>query len=131
VRKLVVFNSVTIDGYFTDQNNDMSWAHVQDDPEWNAFAAENAKSGGELLFGRITYEMMASYWPTPAAAVNAPEVADGMNKLPKIVFSRTMDKATWENTRVMKGDLAEEVAKLKEETGDNLVILGSGSIVSQ
>ena len=131
MRKLVVFNSVTIDGYFTDQNNDMSWAHAQDDPEWNAFAAENAKSGGELLFGRITYEMMASYWPTPAAAANAPEVAEGMNKLPKVVFSRTMDKADWENTRVMKGDLAAEVSKLKEETGDGLVILGSGSIVSQ
>jgi len=60
MRKVVVFNNVTLDGYFTDQNNDMSWAH-NNDPEWNAFVAENAKSGGTLLFGRITYELMASF----------------------------------------------------------------------
>ena len=131
MRKLLVFNSVTIDGYFTDQNGDMSWAHKQDDPEWNAFTAENAKSGGELLFGRITYDLMASFWPTPAAAQMFPEVAEGMNKAPKVVFSKKMDQASWNNTRVIKGDLAEEIRKLKEETGDGLVLMGSGSIISQ
>jgi len=66
MRKLIVFNSVTLDGYFTDANGDMSWAH-KNDPEWNAFTAENAKGGGTLLFGRITYDLMVSFWPTPAA----------------------------------------------------------------
>ena len=62
MRKLMVFNSVTIDGYFTDKNGDMSWAHKQD-PEWDDFVANNAKSGGELLFGRLTYDLMVSFWP--------------------------------------------------------------------
>ena len=78
MRKLLVFNSITADGYFTDQNGDMSWAHRASDPEWDEFVAGNAQSGGELLFGRVTYEMMASFWPTPAAAKSFPEVAEGM-----------------------------------------------------
>ena len=131
MRKLSVFNSVTLDGYFTDKNGDMSWAHQQNDPEWSAFTAENAKSGGELLFGRITYDLMASFWPTPGAASAFPEVAEGINKAPKVVFSKKMDKAEWNNTRVVKGDLAEEVRKLKEEPGDDMVIMGSGTIISQ
>lgn len=131
MRKLLAFNSVTVDGYFTDQNGDMSWAHKQDDPEWNAFTAENAKSGGELLFGRVTYDLMASFWPTPAAAKVAPEVAENINKAPKVVFSRSMEKASWNNTRVIKGDLAEEIRKLKEAPGDGLVLMGSGKIISQ
>lgn len=130
MRKLLVFNSVTIDGYFTDANADMSWAHQQD-PEWNDFVAGNATSGGELLFGRVTYEMMASFWPRPEAARHFPEVAEQMNKLPKVVFSRTLDEATWQNTRLVKGNLASEVRKLKEEAGDHMVIMGSGSIISQ
>ena len=131
MRKLIVFNSVTADGYFTDKNNDMSWAHRQADPEWNEFVAENAKSGGELVFGRVTYEMMKSFWPTPMAAQQFPDVAKGMNELPKVVFSKTMDEATWNNTRLIKGDLENEVRKLKDESGDQLVVMGSGTIVSQ
>jgi len=131
MRRLSVFNSVTVDGYFTDKNGDMSWAHKQDDPEWNAFTAENAKSGGELLFGRVTYDLMASFWPTPAAAKIAPEVAENINNAKKVVFSRSMEKAEWNNTRVIKGDLAGEIRKLKEQPGDGLVLMGSGSIISQ
>ena len=131
MRKLIVFNSVTADGYFTDKNNDMSWAHRQGDAEWNDFVAENAKSGGELVFGRVTYEMMKSFWPTPMAAEQFPDVARGMNESPKVVFSKTMDQATWNNTRLIKGDLANEVQKLKDESGDHLVVMGSGTIVSQ
>jgi dihydrofolate reductase len=131
VRKLLVFNSVTVDGYFTDENNDMSWAHRQNDPEWSEFTAENAKSGGELLYGRVTYELMVKFWPTPAAASAFPEVAEQINKAPKVVFSRSMEKADWNNARVVKGDLAEEVKKLKEEPGDPLVLMGSGKIISQ
>ena len=60
MRKLKVFNQVSLDGYFTDENSDMSWAHKQD-PEWQEFTAENAKGGGELVFGRKTYDMMKSF----------------------------------------------------------------------
>jgi dihydrofolate reductase len=130
MRKLIVFNHVTLDGYFTDKHGDMSWAHKQD-PEWNAFVSQNASSGGQLLFGRKTYEMMASYWPTPAAMKNSPVVAEGINKLPKVVFSKTMDTASWNNTKLVKGDLVQEVRKMKGAPGEDMVIMGSGSIVSQ
>jgi len=130
MRKLSVYNSVSLDGYFTDTNNDMSWAHKAD-PEWQAFVSENASGGGELVFGRVTYELMASFWPTPASAQSNPIVVERMNGLPKVVFSRTLDKTSWRNTRLMKGDLATEVRKLKRETGPNMVIMGSGSVVAQ
>jgi dihydrofolate reductase len=130
MRKLVVFNQVTLDGYIADINGDMSWAHKQD-AEWNTFVQENASGGGELLFGRITYELMTSYWPTPYAMQNDPIVAERMNNLPKVVFSRTLDKASWNNTKLVKGDMAAEIRKMKKEPGENMVIFGSGSIVSQ
>ncbi|MGD0726495.1 MAG: dihydrofolate reductase family protein [Spirochaetia bacterium] len=130
MRKLIVFNSISVDGYFVDMTGDMSWAHNKD-PEFDAFVEGNASAGGELLFGRITYELMASYWPTPLAMENDPVVAKGMNSLPKVVFSRTMDKASWSNTKLVKGDLAAEVRKMKKGPGKDMVIMGSGSIVSQ
>ncbi len=132
MRKLVVFNNVTLDGYFAGANGDFSWAHSgNDDPEFNAFIAENASGGGQLLLGRITYEIMAGYWPTPTAIKNDPAVAHGMNSMPKVVFSRTLDKLSWSNTKLMKGDIAPEIRKLKQEPGKDMAILGSGSIVSQ
>jgi dihydrofolate reductase len=130
MRSLIVFNHVSLDGYFVDKKADMRWAHKQD-PEWNEFVAGNARGGGVLLFGRVTYEMMASYWPTPMAAQNSPAVAEHMNNLQKVVFSRTLDKASWKNTKLVKGDLATEVRKMKQESGEGLVIMGSGTIVSQ
>ncbi len=133
MRKLIVFNNVTLDGYFAATNSrDFSWAHTGGaDAEFDAFVADNAKGGGELLLGRITYELMASYWPTPAAMQNDPIVAQGMNSMPKVVFSRTLDKVSWSNTKLVKGDLASEVRKMKNEPGPGMAILGSGSIVSQ
>jgi dihydrofolate reductase len=128
--KLVVYNSMSLDGYFTDANGDMSWAHKRD-PEWQAFVTENASSGGQLLFGRVTYDLMASFWPTPLAAQSNPVVVDRMNNLQKYVFSTTLDTASWNNTRLFKGDLTTEVRKLKQEPGPNIVIMGSGSVVAQ
>jgi dihydrofolate reductase len=130
MRKLIVFNQVSLDGFFTDLNGDMSWAHKQD-AEWNSFVEENASAGGELLFGRITYELMSSFWPTLFALKNYPIVAERMNSLPKVVFSRTLDKASWNNTKLVKGDMAAGIRKMKEEPGKDMVIFGSGSIVSQ
>src|SRR6185503_6452279 len=127
---VTVFNSVSLDGYFTDANGDMSWAH-KNDPEWNDFTAGNAKGESILLFGRKTYEMMAGFWPSPQAKQSFPEVAEGMNKQAKVVFSKTLDKATWNNTRLVKGDLPGEVRKMKKGPGPDVVILGSGTIVSQ
>jgi dihydrofolate reductase len=130
VRTLSVFNSISLDGYFTDGTPDVSWAHDRD-PEWNSFTTENAGGKAELVFGRKTYEMMASFWPTKAAIETMPEVARAMNGMRKHVFSRTLDNATWQNTRVVKSDLAAEVRRLKSEPGPGLLIMGSGEIVSQ
>ena len=130
MRRLTAFEQVSLDGFFVDAKGDMSWAHKQD-PEWNEFAAGNAKGGGTLLFGRVTYEMMASFWPTEAARQRMPEVAEGMNTLPKVVFSRTLSETPWKNTRLVKGDMVAEVRKMKSEPGRGMVILGSGSVVSQ
>jgi len=130
MRKLVVFNNVSLDGYFVDAKGDMSWAY-RPDAEWNSFTAENASGGGVLLFGRKTYDLMVSYWPTPKATQSDPVVAEGMNRLSKVVFSRTMNKASWKNTRLVKGDLASEVQQMKNESGDGMAILGSGTIVAQ
>ncbi len=129
--RLIAFDNVTLDGYFAGANGDISWAKGHRDPEFNAFVAENAVGGGTLLFGRITYELMAGYWPTPLAAQNDPVVAERMNNLSKVVFSRTLDKASWNNTKLVKGDMAAEVRKMKKEPGKDMAILGSGSIVSQ
>ena len=132
MKRLAVFNSVTLDGYFTGKDGDLSWAHEgSDDPEFRAFVAGNASGDGTLLFGRITYEMMSSYWPTPAAAKNDPQVAEGMNRMRKVVFSRSLEHASWSNSTVMSGDLAREVRDLKDGSGTDLVILGSGSVVAQ
>src|SRR5262245_46509752 len=130
MRNLRVFNNISLDGFIADARGDMSWAH-QHDPEWAAFSAENA-GGGEstFLFGRVTYEMMASYWPTPAALQAYPVVAEAMNARQKLVFSRTLKQPAWQNTRVLAGAPATEVQKLKQESGPDLLIMGSASIIS-
>jgi dihydrofolate reductase len=132
MRSLIVFNSISLDGYFTDRKGQMNWAYNPiPDPEWDAFVAGNASGGGMLVFGRVTYELMAGYWPTPPAVRNNPIVAERMNNLPKVVFSRTLKEAAWTNTRLVKDGLAEEIRALKNDSGPGMAILGSGSIVSQ
>ena len=132
MRKLIVFNHVSLDGYFTDAKGDMSFARNEvQDAEWDAFVASNASGGGMLVFGRITYELMASFWPTPFAIENMPVVAQQMNNLPKVVFSRTLDKVSWNNTKLIRADIADEIRKMKQESGDDMVIFGSGTVISQ
>jgi dihydrofolate reductase len=132
MRKLIVFNHVSLDGYFVDANGTMYWAKTRkDDAEWNAFVEQNTSGNGTLLFGRKTYELMIQYWPTPMAAQHDAQVADRMNKLPKIVFSKTLNEATWSNTKLVRGDLIAEVKKMKDEPGEGITILGSGTLVAQ
>jgi dihydrofolate reductase len=130
MRRIIAFEQVSLDGFFVDAKGDMSFAHKQD-AEWNGFQSGNASGNSALLFGRVTYSMMASFWPTPAARERMPAVTEAMNNLPKVVFSRTLTEATWKNTTLLKGDLVAEVRRMKLETGPDMVILGSGSIVSQ
>ncbi len=127
--KLIVYNFVTLNGYFKGANEDISWAKKGSNEETD-FAADNLKSGNILLFGRVTYEMMEKYWPTPEAQKKDPIVAEGMNEAEKIVFSNTLKKANWKNTRIIKNNIVEEVKKLKKLNGKDMVLLGSGTIVN-
>ena len=129
MRKVTVFNLVTLDGYIAGENGDISWHNVDEEFQELANAASN--SGNTLLFGRVTYELMAGFWPTPEAMKADPIVAAGMNRSEKIVFSRTLAKADWNNTRLVKDDMIGEVRRLKAGTGKDLAVLGSGSIVAQ
>ena len=132
MRKLIVFNHTSLDGYFTDANGDMSFArNDHPDAEWDAFVAGNASSGGMLVFGRVTYDLMISFWPTPMAAENMPAVAERMNNLPKVVFSRTLKDVSWNNTKLVKNDMAGVIRRMKKDAGEDMVIFGSGTIVSQ
>ena len=128
--KLTAYNFVTLNGYFKGTKEDISWAKPGSEEE-KKYADENLKSGSTLLFGRVTYEMMASYWPTPDAIKNDSNVAEGMNKADKIVFSRTLKKAEWNNTRILKDNIAGEIKKMKQIPGKNMTILGSGKIITQ
>lgn len=130
VRKLMVFNQVSLDGYFADIQSDVGWAHSRD-AEWNDFASDNARGGGTLVFGRVTYQMMERFWQTPEGQAANPEVAHQMTALPKVVFSKTLLAPTWANTRAIRGDITTEMQKLKRESGPDMVIMGSGTIVAQ
>ena len=126
--KVIAFNFVTLNGYFKGPQEDVSWhRHGAEEGE---YAAKMLESGGTLLFGRVTYEMMAGYWASPEAKKNDPIVAEGMNDAEKIVFSRTLKKAEWSNTRLVRDNLGGEVKKLKQ-IGKDMAVLGSGSIVTQ
>lgn len=129
MRKVVVFNMITLDGFYSGPNGDIDWHNT--DEEFNDFAVEHLNTLDTLLFGRVTYEGMASYWPTPMAIESDPAVAGQMNRIAKIVFSRTLDKVTWENTRLVKDHIPEEIAKLKQQPGKDMAILGSGNLTAE
>ncbi len=128
MRKVIVSNMVTVDGLFAGPNGEIDW-HVVDD-EFFRFAVKQLNEVDTLLFGRLTYEGMASYWTTEQALKDDPVITGYMNDLAKIVFSRTLDRADWKNTTLLKGDLAEEIRRLKQQPGKDMVIFGSGEIVS-
>ena len=104
----------------------IDWHNV--DVEFNEFAIAQLDLVDMLLFGRVTYEMMAAFWPTDAAMKDDPVTAAAMNRLPKIVFSRTLSSAAWQNTRLVKDNVAEEVTMLKEQAGKDLIIFGSSDL---
>jgi dihydrofolate reductase len=127
--KLTVFNFISLDGYFEGpENGDISWhRHGEEEAE---YSAEMLKSANTLLFGRITYELMAGYWPTESVIENDPVIAKCMNEAEKIVFSRTLKKAGWNNTKLLKDNIVDEIKKLKQAPGKDMIMLGSGSIMT-
>jgi len=128
MRQVIMFNLITLDGYFEGLNKDITWHQVDD--EFNEFAIEQLSSTDGLIFGRVTYQLMAAYWPTPIAIENDPIVAGKMNSLPKFVFSNTFEKVDWNNSRLIKGDAVEELKKLKQQAGKDLFIFGSANLSS-
>jgi dihydrofolate reductase len=124
MRKIIVSNLVSLDGFFEGPNKEIDWFIV--DEEFFAYAKELLRSVDTLLFGAKTYEHMAAYWPSAPSD----EIADKMNNLPKIVFSKTLQKADWNNSRLIGNNIQDEVLKLKAQPGKDIVIFGSASLAS-
>ena len=132
MRKVILSISVTLDGFFEGPNKELDW-HIVDE-EAKEYAKDLLSNVDTLLFGRVTYQLMADYWPSaatnPSTSKSDLEIADKMNNLPKIVFSKTLQQVEWNNSRLVKENIAEEISKMKQQPGKDMVIFGSGSIVS-
>ena len=126
MRKVISQMMVTLDGFFEGTNKEIDW-HVVDD-EFNSYCTDFLNSVDVLLFGRLTYQVMESYWPTQAAIRDSQSVAERMNTLPKFVFSRTLNSATWNNTTLVKENAAEEISRLKHTAGKDIAIIGSANL---
>lgn len=126
MRSLYAFMMVSLDGSFEGPNHDLSWH--QTDSEFVSFALEQLAQVGTILFGRRTYEMMASFWPTDQAK-DDPETAQFMNTLPKVVFSSTLKEATWNATELVNTSAIEKVKSLKEGEGKTIAVFGSNKLL--
>jgi dihydrofolate reductase len=124
MRKVIVSNLMSLDGFFEGPNHELDWFVV--DEEFFAYARDMLRGVDTIVFGRKTYQHMADYWPSAPAE----EIADQMNNLPKIVFSRTLESAEWQNSTLVKNDAVAEISKLKQLPGKDMVILGSASLAS-
>jgi dihydrofolate reductase len=132
MRKIIMFNRVSLDGFFAGPNGEMDW-FIQD-PEVDKAVHEMMRLDS-VLFGRVTYQVFESFWPHAAADPNIPEsarmMANELNQMTKVVFSKTLKEVTWQNSKLYHGDLAKEVRELKQGKGADIVIFGSGTIVQQ
>jgi dihydrofolate reductase len=122
--KLIMWNLMSLDGYFEGGKSwELDWHPYIWDDELERFALEQLRTADRLLFGRVTYEGMAAYWRTATG-----EIAGFMNRLPKVVFSRTLERADWVNTRLVKGDLVAEIQELKRQGDGNTFLFGSANL---
>jgi dihydrofolate reductase len=129
MRKIIISNLSSLDGFLAGPKGEIDWF------AWNDEMAQYSKgligSIDMIMFGRVTYELMASYWPTAGPTTDEPVIIEAMNNLPKIVFSRTLEKAAWKNTTLVKEARKEDILEMKRRPGKDIVIYGSGSLVSQ
>lgn len=130
MRKIALFMMVSLDGYFEGLNHDLSWHNV--DMEFNDFAVKQLKKSDTILFGRRTYQLMESYWPSTQGLKDDPEVANLMNNTAKIVFSKSLKEVSetkyWKNVRLIKDNLAQEINSLKKNPGKDIIVLGSSKL---
>lgn len=121
---------VSLDGYFEGENHDLSWHNV--DAEFNNFAEKQLQEVDTILFGRRTYQLMESYWPTKQGLEDDPIVAGLMNETKKFVFSKTLtdvhETDVWKNIQLVRGDVKEEIEKLKNIPGKDIAVLGSSNL---
>jgi dihydrofolate reductase len=118
----------SLDGFFEGPNKELDWHHV--DEQFHEYAIDLLHHVDAILFGRLTYQMMAAYWTTLHAAANDPVITSLMNSKNKIVFSRTLEQVEWNNSLLINENIAEEITKRKHEDGKDMVIFGSGTIIS-
>ena len=124
MRKLIMFNLLTLDGYFEGSKSwELDWHSEVGGEGLERLSVEQLRSADMLLFGRMTYEGMAAYWRTAEG-----EVADLMNNITKVVFSRTLKTADWANTMLVNGPVAPAVRELKQQGAGNLFVFGSGNL---
>lgn len=127
MRKLVLFMHLSLDGFAADANSGLGW--ISYDSELQQYADGIVATVGSPVYGRVTYELMAGYWPNVLKNPNEDERSKAHAKwvdgATKIVFSKTMKKADWNNTIVINDNIAEEINKLKQQPGKDLVIFGS------
>jgi dihydrofolate reductase len=125
MRKIFVFMNISMDGYVEGPGHDISWAHGGDS---ETFAREQGREVDAILFGRRTYEMMSSFWPTPQAAEVAPETAGFMNEEQKLVASHSSFEPGWRGVTVISGDVVDAVRRLKAGPGRAIAIFGSNRL---
>jgi len=123
--RLIMWNLMTLDGFVEGPNRDISWHSDVWGEELEQLGIEQGKSAGGLMFGRVTYELMANHWPNEKG-----EVADFMNALPKYVFSRTLKTSGWNNTQLFGADVRDTVTKLKHENTGNILLFGSADLAA-
>src|SRR5262245_33480730 len=132
MRKVVVLNRISVDGFFAGPNGEIDW--FIHDPEVDK-AAHELMNPDTLLMGRLTYEMLFSHWPQVLKDPKAPEgarvIAQELNDMTKVVFSKTMKEASWVNSKLVKGEVIKEVNQLKQGNGPDITIFGSGTIIQQ
>ncbi len=130
MRKVVLFMHLTLDGFAAGPNGELDW--ISYDEELEKYAEGIVRTVGAPLYGRVTYQMMESYWPTvlkdKSASKHDMDHAQWLENVEKIVFSKTLKEVEWNNTTLIKDDIAKEVAKLKKQPGKDLVIFGSPTL---
>ena len=122
--KLIMWNLLSVDGYFEGGKSwELDWHPYIWGDELERFSLEQLRTAERLLFGRVTYEGMAAYWQAVTG-----EDAGFMNRLPKVVFSRTLKRAEWANTRLVEGDPIAEIEELKRQGDGNMFVFGSATL---
>jgi dihydrofolate reductase len=125
--RLIQWNLLSLDGYFEGAKSwDVEWFHGFFSKDLEQFSIEQLRRADALVFGRVTYEGMAAYWQTANG-----EDADFMNSLPKVVFSRTLERTDWANTRLVKSDVVDGVRKLKSQGSRDIFVFGSGEVCAE